>query len=648
MSAAESILEKFKSGAFDYRKAGDICRLLGTCSRSDREAVSRILKGLEEAGEIVQDERGRYVSPGRLGLVRGTVQGNERGFAFLLTEEGDLFLPRRALHGALHGDIVFAKRTGGERGDEAAVYSIVRRGMKGLTGTYYRDKRGGLVEPDERRFCLLTEEEAIVRSQQLPEEFPQKVLAGAKRAASLPVTSEGRTDFREETIITIDGDDSRDFDDAVTVRREGDGFLLGVHIADVSHYVARGSALDAEAYSRGTSVYFPDRVIPMLPEALSDDVCSLRQGEDRLTLSCLMAIDREGKVTESRIERGIIRSRARMTYAKVAAILQGDEALCAEYAHLLPLLEDMRALAEILIQRRASRGGVDLDVREAHIGFDGVQVSLAPAERTIAHRMIEEFMILANETVASFMSAYEMPMLFRVHEKPTEERAENFRAYLRGLGLRADFRPANVRPGEYGKILSSLKEDKLRAVVNRVMLRSMAKARYSAENCGHFGLASACYCHFTSPIRRYPDLIVHRVVKTVLDGRAGEAEREYGKFVRDAAGQCSARERRAEEAERAVDDLYKVWYMRGHLGEEYTGTVSGVAPFGIFVELENTAEGLIKVENLPGEGYEFIEEKLCLRGASRAFCLGDTVRIVVAGCDIGARRCEFVLAEAEN
>ena len=691
MSAAESILEKFKSGAFDYQKAGDICRLLGTCSRSDREAVSRILKGLEEAGEIVQDERGRYVSPGRLGLVRGTVQGNERGFAFLLTEEGDLFLPRRALHGALHGDIVFAKRTGGERGDEAAVYSIVRRGMKELTGTYYRDKRGGLVEPDERRFCesvrvvggvraaagekvlvrilsypdgkypegeilavlgksgdLLTEEEAIVRSQQLPEEFPQKVLAGAKRAASLPVTSEGRTDFREETIITIDGDDSRDFDDAVTVRREGDGFLLGVHIADVSHYVARGSALDAEAYSRGTSVYFPDRVIPMLPEALSDDVCSLRQGEDRLTLSCLMAIDREGKVTESRVERGIIRSRARMTYAKVAAILEGAEALCAEYAHLLPLLEDMRALAEILIQRRASRGGVDLDVREAHIGFDGVQVSLAPAERTIAHRMIEEFMILANETVASFMSAYEMPMLFRVHEKPTEERAENFRAYLRGLGLRADFRPANVRPGEYGKILSSLKEDKLRAVVNRVMLRSMAKARYSAENCGHFGLASACYCHFTSPIRRYPDLIVHRVVKTVLDGRAGEAEREYGKFVREAAGQCSARERRAEEAERAVDDLYKVWYMRGHLGEEYTGTVSGVAPFGIFVELENTAEGLIKVENLPGEGYEFIEEKLRLRGTSRAFCLGDTVRIVVAGCDIGARRCEFVLAEAEN
>ncbi len=680
MTAIESIREKFHTGEFEYKKAGDICHLLGVGNRGGREAVFRLLRELEGEGEIVRDDRGRFVTPAKLGLVRGTVQGNERGFAFLLREDGeDLFIPPRALNGALHKDVVFAKIVGGERGDEASVYSIVRRGMCRLAGTYYKEKRGGLVVPDERKFSqdirvigglravsgekvlvkivnypdgkkpegeilevlgrsgeLSAEEDALIAAQELITAFPQKVLAEAERAAREPVT----------LVITIDGDDSRDFDDAVSVSRSKDGkyYFLSVHIADVSHYVKRGGALDKEALSRGTSVYFPDRVLPMLPESLSNGACSLNEGEDRYTLSCLMKVDAKGNVAESELTEGIICSSNRMTYNKVTAILEGDEALRKEYAHLIPMLEDMRALAEILMQKRDKRGSIDLDVREAKITADGENIEVTAYERTISHRIIEEFMILANETVAEFLAGYELPCVYRVHEKPSEEKAAGFKAYLQELGVKADFRPENVRPGEYGKILEKLEGSELQRVVNRVMLRSMSKAKYSAENSGHFGLASRCYCHFTSPIRRYPDLVVHRIVKLAIGGQAGEAE-QMAAFVARAANESSNAERRADEAERAVDELYKVWYMRSHLGEECDAVVSGVAAFGVFAELANTVEGLIKIENLPADDYVFVEQRYLLQGKRRSFKIGDMIKIKVAACDIGTRRCEFLLAE---
>lgn len=687
MTAIERIQEKFHTGELEYKKAGDICRLLGVSGRGGREELLRILDELVSRGEIVRDERGRFVTPARLGLVLGTVQGNERGFAFLLREEGDLFIPPRSLNGALHKDVVFAKIVGGERGDEASVYSVVRRGMPRLAGTYYKEKRGGVVVPDERKFSqdirivggvhalsgekvlvrivnypegkkpegeilevlgrsgeLSAEEDALIAAQELPAVFPQKVLSEAEHASREPVAAAGRRDFRGELVITIDGDDSRDFDDAVSVGKDGEYYDLSVHIADVSHYVKRGGAPDKEALSRGTSVYFPDRVLPMLPETLSNGACSLNEGEDRYTLSCLMKVDRKGNVVESELAEGIICSRNRMTYNKVTAILEGDESLRKEYAHLVPMLEDMRALAETLIRKREKRGSIDLDMQEAKITVRGGEIEVSAYERTVSHRIIEEFMILANETVAEFLAGYELPCVYRVHEKPSEEKAAGFKAYLQELGIKADFRPENVRPGEYGKILQKLEGSELERVVNRVMLRSMSKAKYSTENGGHFGLASRCYCHFTSPIRRYPDLVVHRLVKLAIGGMAGEAER-MAAFASRAAIECSATERRADEAERAVDELYKVWYMRSHLGEVYSAVVSGVTAFGVFAELPNTVEGLIRIENLPADDYVFVEQRFLLKGERRSFKIGDSIKIKVAACDIGTRRCEFLLAE---
>lgn len=691
MTAIEILTEKFNTGEFCYKKASEICRLLGAGGKGERESIVRMLKDLEAEGCIVRDDRGRYILPEKLGLVRGTIQGNERGFAFLLRDgQSDLFIPHKSLRGAMHGDTVFARIVGGERGDEAAVYSILKRGMVQLTGTFYRDRRCGMVEADERKFCdpvrivgglracsgekvlvkivaypegkdpegeilevlgqggdLDTEEEAIIRTQNLAEEFPQKALSEARKVSAEPVTAEGRSDFRGDLVITIDGEDSRDFDDAVHVERDGEDFLLSVHIADVTHYVRRGGALDKEAFARGTSVYFPDRVLPMLPEELSNGICSLNEGEDRCTLSCIMRVDGKGNVKDSRIINGLICSKNRMTYTKIAAILDGDERICGEYAHLVPMCEDMRALAEILINKRNARGSIDLDVKEAQITCKDGKIDVCEYKRTMAHRIIEEFMILANETVAEFVTAYELPFVYRVHEKPSEEKAQSFKTYLQELGIRAKFHPDNVRPGEYGKILESLKDSELFRVVNRVMLRSMSKARYSAENCGHFGLASRCYCHFTSPIRRYPDLLVHRIVKLILDGQAGEAEQGYKNFVNIASNSCSASERRADEAERAVDELYKTWYMRSHLGEEFEGVVSGVTAFGIFVELPNTVEGLVRIENLPQDDYTFVEERYLLKGSRNSYKIGDKCAVRVAACNIGTRRVEFTLSEKD-
>lgn len=687
MTAIERIREQFHSGALQYKKANEIARLLGISSRSEREGVAALLRALEEEGEIVRDERGRFVSPEKLGLIRGVLQRSGRGFAFLLRPEADdLFIPARALRGALHGDEVFVKPVGGARGDEAAVYSVIRRGVRRLTGVYERGKRGGFVYPDDERLCdavriagskvraasgekvcvrivaypegrepegeiervigrngeLTTEEDAIVCAHDLPEEFPPKVLAAAARAAKQPISADGRRDFRGDLVITIDGEDSRDFDDAISVEKRGGQFLLCVHIADVSHYVVRGGALDKEAFRRGTSVYFPDRVLPMLPPALSDDACSLREGQDRYTLSCVMRIGPDGAVRGAELCRGIIRSRNRMTYTQVTQILNGQEDVCASYAHLLPMLGDARELAYILIERRARRGGPDLDLREAQIGIRNGKVEVQARERTISHRMIEAFMICANEAVAAFLRERCGLCLYRVHDKPSEERADAFRAYVRGMGLRGDFEPSDVRPRDYAAILREVEGDGKADVVRKVMLRSMAKARYSAENIGHFGLASECYCHFTSPIRRYPDLLVHRLIKQVLDREP--VSRGLRDFVGVAAEDCSVTERRAEEAERDVDELYKVWYMRDHLGERRRGTVSGVTSFGIFVELDNTVEGLIRAEDLPPDEYRFDEARMVLAGRSHAYRLGDPVDILVASCDIGARRCRFLPA----
>lgn len=689
MTAIDILNEKFQTGEFTYKTAREITRLLGITQKTEKDAVFSALKRLEEQGEIVKDEKFRYVLPQTLNLKKGTLRGNERGFAFFIQEDGeDWFVPHRSLHGAQHGDTVYAKLIGGEKGDEGEVYSIIKRGYNEIVGTYYREKKCGFVTPDERKYfseisvaggkikaysgekvvvkiidyqdgypigevieilgesgSLFCEEDAIIRSKNLATDFSKKVIAEAEKVSREPVVVGKRRDFRDRLIITIDGDDSRDYDDAVEVVKDGSGYFLGVHIADVTHYVKRGLALDSEAYKRGTSVYFPDRVLPMLPKQLSNGICSLNEGEDRYTLSCLMKIDSKGRVKDSEITTGVIRSSARMTYKNVSKILEGDKELCKKYEHIVPMLYEMRELAEILIKKRKARGSIDLDVKESSITVKNEKISIEQYERTIAHKIIEEFMILANETVAEFMSNFEMPFVYRVHEKPSEEKATSFKAYLNELGIKAVFHAENVRPGEYGKILDKLEGQPIFHVVNRVMLRSMSKARYSAENSGHFGLASACYCHFTSPIRRYPDLLIHRIIKNVLDGKLDEIQKSFSSFVSSASLNCSENERKADEAERDVDELYKTWFMREHIGEEFDAVISGVTSFGIFAELNNTIEGLIRIENLPEDDYTFIEQRFLLKGFSNSFKIGDSIKIQVASADIGSRKCEFLLAK---
>lgn len=689
MTTTDIIKEKFNTGEFLYKTPREILRLLGITQKTEKETIFALLKNLEEQGVIVKDEKFRYVLPEKLKLKKGTLRGNERGFAFFIHEDGenDWFIPHKSLRGAQHGDVVFAKLIGGEKGDEGEVYSIVKRGYEQIVGTYYRERKNGYVSPDERKYftdifiiggkikaytgekvvvkitgypdgypvgevveilgesgSLSCEEDAIIHSKNLNVEFSKKVIAEAEKISREPVLVENRRDFRDRLIITIDGDDSRDFDDAVEVYKDGENYILGVHIADVTHYVKRGGALDSEAYKRGTSVYFPDRVLPMLPKQLSNGICSLNEGEDRYTLSCIMKIDKKGKVKDSEIVKGVIRSSARTTYKNVAKILQGEKVPDEKYSHLTPMLFEMQELAQILINKRKSRGSIDLDVKEASIIVKDENIQIEQYERTIAHKIIEEFMILANETVAEFMANYEMPFVYRVHEKPSEEKATGFKAYLNELGIKAVFHPENVHPGEYGKILDKLEGQPLFHVVNRVMLRSMSKARYSSENSGHFGLASSCYCHFTSPIRRYPDLLIHRIIKMVLDGKADEAEKSFSSFVASASINCSENERKADEAERDVDELFKTWYMRERLGEEFDAVISGVTSFGIFAELSNTVEGLIRIENLPFDDYTFIEQRFLLKGLKYSFKIGDKIKIKVASADIGSKKCEFVLA----
>lgn len=688
MLTIDQIRGQFHEGILQYKKASEIMRLLGISSRPERENIAALLRELEVAGEIVHDNRGRFVSPEKLGLVRGIIQGSERGFAFLLRqEEGDLFIPAKSLHGALHGDDVFVNLVDGGRGDEAEVYSVIRRGVQRLTGVYERGRRGGFVYPDERRFCevvrivskkvcavsgekvcvrivaypkgqapegviervlgrggeLLTEEDAIICMHDLPEEFSKKALETATRAAKRPIVAEGRRDFRECLVVTIDGEDSRDFDDAISVERKGNCYVLSVHIADVSHYVLRGDVLDKEAFCRGTSVYFPDRVLPMIPAALSEGACSLKEGEDRYTLSCVMTIDADGRICNREVVKGIIRSRNRMTYTQVADILEGKEPAYSRYMHLVEMLNEAKMLAEILMERRVRRGGLDLNMKEAQICLTDGRVCVKAYERTIAHRMVEAFMICANEAIAAFLQEHGGVCLYRVHDKPSEERADAFREFLKGLGLCSDFVSGNVRAGDYAAILHRVNGMSNASVVKNVMLRSMAKARYSPENIGHFGLASDCYCHFTSPIRRYPDLLVHRLVKLVLE--RVNIGRNLQNFIRIAANDCSQTERRAEETERAVDDLYKVWYMKDHLGEHWSGIISGMTSVGIFIEIENMVEGIARIEDLPKDEYVYDKARMTLRGKTHSYRLGDTVEVIVSNCDVGARRCRFILVE---
>ena len=695
MNAKQSIYEKFLDGTLAKKNITEICKLLSIPYR-EKKRLTDLLDELKKEGKLFENDGGRYGTIEQLGLIKGILSGHERGFAFLIPDNKeeypqDFFIPHRSLFGALHGDEVLIERIYGESDDEGRVVKILNRGYKTVVGVFRRDRRAGYLIPDEKKLSteiyiplsdcyhikngvkavakitaypygkapggeivevlgdeddFFAEELSIIRSFDLREEFPVAVEKEAKRQSEQKIRQEdlkNRRDFREKLIVTIDGEDTRDIDDAVSLEKIGENYLLGVHIADVSHYVPPRSALDKEALERGTSVYFPDRVLPMLPRPLSNGICSLNEGEDRLALSVLMEITPKGKVKAHEIVESVIRSSHKMTYNEITKILENDEKTCRKYALVKDMVGLFSQLTHILREMRDKRGSVALDIKEAKIILDKQgEIQIPDREEQFSHQIIEAFMVLANETVAEYMQSIQAPFIYRIHEKPSEEKATTFQNFAKTLGLNPRFSVLDVKPYDYQNLLKSAKDLPVFPVLNRIMLRSMQKARYSPENVGHFGLASSCYCHFTSPIRRYPDLCIHRIIKEVLHGNYQDAVDRYSEFVSLAAKQSSERERRAADAEREVDDLYTTMYMSERIDEEYDAVISGVTSFGLFAELPNTIEGFIPIESLFGN-FEYDPNTLRLYSNEKTYTLGDEVRIKVVDVDFERRRAEFRL-----
>ena len=668
----------------------------------------KALKSMEKEGLIVKTKKDRYALPERLGLITGTLQAHQKGYGFLIPDkegEKDVFIPSNSINGALNGDKVLVQITREDKNGkkrEGEVEKIITRANKRLVGTYEdsrnfgfvvaedtrisqdifiskKDKNGAhdgdivVVEitkwPEKRRspegivvevlgkkgdkgLDILT----IIKKYGLPEEFPAKVL---NFADNIPDTIDEkeikrRTDLRDLRMVTIDGEDAKDLDDAVSIERLDNGnYKLGVHIADVSHYVREKNPLDKEALKRGTSVYLIDRVIPMLPKKLSNGICSLNPRQDRLALSCIMTINNKGKVLDYEIMESVIKTNERMTYTDVTKILKDhDEELMKRYDYLIDDFKAMEELCIILRNKRLRRGAIDFEFEEAKITLDekGKPIDIRPYEREIANRMIEEFMLVCNETIAEHMYWTKLPFVYRIHENPDEERLEKFKEFIFNLGYYVKWN-GEVRPMDLQKILDEFKGKKEEVVVSTLLLRSMMQARYSPENVGHFGLAAEYYCHFTSPIRRYPDLQIHRIIKEHLNGKIDDKRAsKLTNLVDYASKQSSETERIAQDAEREVDDLKKAEYMLDRIGEEFTGIVSSVTSFGMFIELPNTIEGLVHITALDDDYYVYDESHLCLIGekTKKIYKLGDTVRVSCCKVDIPNREIFFELLDCEE
>lgn len=535
----------------------------------------------------------------------------------------DIYIPKKAFSGAKNGDIVVAAITG---------YPDRKNSAEGkITGILARaGEPGGDIK-------------AIIRQRGLFFTFPSKAAAQAKAISKAGVGEQdmaGRRDLRGENIITIDGADSKDFDDAVSVKRLDNGnFLLGVHIADVSHYIGEDSPLDKEALKRGNSVYIINQVVPMLPKELSNGICSLNEGEDRLTLSVDMEITPEGDITEHNIYESVIRSKHRMVYTDVSDIIENDDReLAAKYSDIYDMLMDMKELAQILRSKREAAGSLDFDLDEAYITLDekGVPVSVNLCERRTANRMIEEFMLAANKTVAEQFFWLELPFVYRVHEKPDAEKMQEFRTFLMGLSIRLKGEGGNIHPKALNEVLEQVAGTSYENVVNTVMLRSMKKAFYSTECEGHFGLSMKYYCHFTSPIRRYPDLIIHRIIKEYLHGGIDDERiAVLSKKTQEAAETSSVTERAAIELERDVEKMKKAQYMSYHIGESFEGVISGITGYGMYVELENTIEGLVRLDCMYDDYYDAYPEQYRIVGqrTNKVYSLGQRVSIIVSDAD---------------
>lgn len=633
----------------------------------------------------------------------GTFISNARGFGFVEVEgwEQDLFISESEVNGAFHRDRVQVELLREQRGkrQEARVVAVLSHEITRVVGTFDKTGKFGFVIPDneklssdifvpiERSKGAVTGHKvvaeltsygddrhkpegkvieilghindpgvdilSIVKGFDLPMEFPERVLNQASRVAKdvSDKDREGRKDLRALTMVTIDGEDAKDLDDAVSLSKEGNRYFLGVHIADVTNYVQENSALDREALKRGTSVYLVDRVIPMLPHVLSNGICSLNMGEDRLALSCLMTLNEKGEMIDYEIAETVIRVDQRMSYTDVNQILEGNEETRSRFAPLVPMFLRMKELADLVREKRKKRGSIDFDFPESKILLDqkGVPISIKPYERNAATKIIEDFMLLANETVAQHFYWMELPFVYRTHDFPDPEKILKLGTLINNFGYHIKVKSGDneIHPKEIQKLLGKIEGTQEEALISRLTLRSMKRAQYTVDCTGHFGLACQFYCHFTSPIRRYPDLQIHRIIKEQLRGRMTENRVEhYRGILPEVAKHSSETERRADEAERETEKLKKVQYMEQRIGEIYEGVISGITSWGIYVELANTVEGMIHVSRLGGDYYYYSEEtyEMIGRDTGRSYKLGQKLEIMVDAVDYFQKSVEFVLA----
>jgi ribonuclease R len=677
--------------------------------REQRPTFKRLLADLVERGDLVETRGNRFGLPDRMNLIVGRMVINPRGFGFVVPDRpleeisGDLYIAGSNLNQAMHGDRVVARleRVSDNRA-EGRIVRILERGSATVVGRFDVDPSGfGFVVPFDRRLVMdvqippgehldaeagdmvvveitrwptpargplgrVTEvlgdidepgvdNEIIIRKFGLPDAHSEEAIAEARRIGSEVREKDlrGRTDFRPLLTVTIDGEHARDFDDAISLERLPNGhYWLGVHIADVAHYVPEGGVLDEEAYERSTSVYFPDRAIHMFPSELSTGLCSLNPKVDRLVQSCLMEVDSKGAVVRCELHDGVIHSDARMTYNEVHAILAGhDPETTAKYKALVPLFETMRDLFEILNKRRHRRGSIDFDLKEPEIVLDdqGMVEAIIAAERNVAHRIIEEFMLLANETVAQHLDENDVPTLYRVHEAPDPLKVAEFEEFVATLGYSLGAPPEKVKPRDFQKLVERMRGTPEEKPIAFLMLRTMQKARYDPQNLGHFGLAAESYTHFTSPIRRYPDLVVHRTLRESRHGQMSEDRRE--ELIDDLpeiARHTSERERRADEAERELVQWKKVRFMADKVGDEFEGYITGVTAFGLFIELiEHFVEGLVHVSTMADDYYRFVDKAHFLQGekTGKVYRLGDRVKVQVVKVDLERRQVDLGLSD---
>ena len=707
----------------------------------DREAFRELLAELVKEGKVLLTKRGKYQSLSDVTKI-GMYTGNPKGFGFVTVEgeDEDYFIPENASSGALHGDKVMIRivKSPTGRRKEAEVVRIMEHGNSQVVGYYQKNKNYGFVIPDNQKICqdifiskkhtmgamtghkvvvqitdfgdgkkspegkvieILghvndpgTDILSIVKAFNLPVEFPEEVMQSLDLIPDevKPEETRDRMDIRDWKTVTIDGEDAKDLDDAITLTKGDDGYQLGVHIADVTHYVKEHAPLDKEALKRGTSVYLVDRVIPMLPHKLSNGICSLNAGTDRLALSCIMDIDLQGKVVGHNIAETVIHVDRRMSYHQVDGILRAtaikdhgiyddidynrisdvsldDVEVCLndgtrvrgkqileEYQDELEFFQNMYELSKILRERRMERGSIDFDFTETKISLteDGEPVEIGPYDRNPAHKIIEDFMLMANETIAEDYFWQDIPFEYRVHGAPDEEKVEKLQALIKGFGYYFKSSNDTIHPKEFQKLLKKIEGSPEEGFISRMTLRAMQQARYSTECSGHFGLATKYYCHFTSPIRRYPDLQIHRIIKENLHGRLTEKRlSHYSGILPVVAESNSKNERRAQEAEREVEKLKKAQYMSRHIGEEYDGIISGVTGYGVYVELDNTVEGMVRISSIPDDFYIYREESMSIVGkdSGKTYTMGQKVRIKVVHVDKLLKTIDFEFAlEEEN